>query len=335
MAKTAYKGRAFKPASLLTIRRAEAICAEYAEQGYDLTLRQLYYQFVARDLLPNTQQSYNNLGNLISDARMAGLLDWDHIVDRTRAPKANAHWTSPSEVLRSAAYSYSRDKWVGQTSRVEVWVEKEALAGVVARSASALDCTHFSCRGYVSQSAMWRAAQRITDYLATPKVERVVILHLGDHDPSGIDMTRDIKERLGHFIGVDYAREKIEAWDDHHRAELSSDNPEVRAALQADVDEYMNRLEIRRIALNMDQIDEYAPPPNPAKLTDARAAGYVATHGYESWELDALPPDVLDELIRGEIEAEIDDEAYQAEVDRETAERDRLYTLAREWGRSS
>lgn len=257
---------------------------------------------------------------------MAGHLDWEHIVDRTRSPRGNSHWTSPAQIIRGAAYSYARDKWANQPARVEVWVEKEALAGVVQRAASAMDCSYFSCRGYVSQSAMWRAARRIAGHLSDGRTERVVVLHLGDHDPSGMDMTRDIRERLGHFIGVDYSREQmVELYggtdlDDHQRE-----------TLMADVDHYMNRLEVRRIALNTPQIQEYDPPPNPAKLTDARAAGYVERYGYESWELDALPPDALDELIRDEITEVMDPELYAAEEAQEQAERDRLLELARTW----
>lgn len=330
MTKIGYTTKNFRPESLRVIARAEAICEEYASQGYDLTLRQLYYQFVARGLIPNSQASYNRLGEIVSGARMAGMLSWEYIVDRTRNLKAPSHWDSPAEILLGASYSYARDKWAGQPSRVEVWVEKEALAGVVERAASALDCPHFSCRGYVSQSEMWRAAQRVGGHLATPGVERVVVLHLGDHDPSGIDMTRDIRERLGHFIGVDRARalmDEMGAMGVGREAIVGA----AKKGMEDELGEYMARLEVERIALNMDQVRRHDPPPNPAKMTDARAAGYVSRYGGESWELDALPPDVLDDLIRSEIEERLEPDAFEEERRKEERERERLRKLARAW----
>src|ERR1044072_5302001 len=95
MPKIAYVPRRFSAASLDVIETAEGICDDYAAQGYDLTLRQLYYQFVARDLSPNTQQEYKRLGAIINDARLAGLIDWDHLVDRTRNLRGLDHWESP------------------------------------------------------------------------------------------------------------------------------------------------------------------------------------------------------------------------------------------------
>ena len=331
MTRVAYKYRSFAPQTLALIRRADAICEEYGAQGYDLTLRQIYYQFVARDLLPNSQASYDRLGRVVSDARMAGLLSWDYIVDRTRNLRSLSHWDSPAGILDAAAASYARDKWEGQSSRVEVWVEKEALAGVVERSASALDVPFFSCRGYVSQSEMWRAGRRIGRHLATPGVERVVILHLGDHDPSGMDMTRDVKERLRHFIGVDYARGRLDEIAPGGAQGDDAMTPETRTELRGIIDGFMGRLEVRRIALNMDQIHHHNPPPNPGKTTDARAKGYVRRYGRQSWELDALPPDVLDELIRSHVDSELDHHLFAAVQEQEARERGRIQTLARTW----
>ncbi|KKL45349.1 hypothetical protein LCGC14_2356530, partial [marine sediment metagenome] len=110
---------------------ANEICADYAAQGYDLTLRQLYYQFVSRGLLPNTDRSYSNLGTTTNRARLAGLLDWDYIVDRTRNLQSVAHWDSPASLIDACAEQFTLDKWTDQPYRIEVWVEKEALAGVI------------------------------------------------------------------------------------------------------------------------------------------------------------------------------------------------------------
>ena len=219
-----YKTINFTEATRKTILSANAIIRQYRAEGYILTLRQLYYQFVARALIGNKQTEYNRLGSIINDARLAGLIDWKSIEDRTRNLRVLSHWDSPADIINSAAVSYREDLWKEQDYRVEVWIEKDALLGVIENVCDEFDVPYFSCRGYVSQSEMWSAAQRIIGCEGDGK--KVVILHLGDHDPSGLDMTRDIRDRL----------------------ELFEAGPEVI-----------------RIALTEEQIAEYDPPPNPAK----------------------------------------------------------------------
>jgi len=243
------------------IENANAIIAEYTEQGYELTLRQLYYQFVARDLIPNTMKSYKNLGSVINDGRLAGMIDWLAIVDRTRNLVSNSHWTSPAEIVETCAKQFQIDKWEGQRYRPEVWIEKDALIGVIENVCQRNDVAYFSCRGYTSQSELWAAGQRLLKYYKAGQIP--VVIHLGDHDPSGIDMSRDILDRLVMFT------EKT--------------------------------VYVERIALNMDQVRQYGPPPNPAKITDSRAKQYIKKFGHESWELDALEPKVLDKLISDKI----------------------------------
>lgn len=284
-----YVFKKFKPDSRARIGHANAIIEEYADQGFALTLRQLYYQFVSRDLLPNTVQSYKNLGTLISDARLAGLVDWDSIEDRTRAIRELAHWDSPSEIVTSCARQYRVAKWDWQTRYVEVWIEKDALVGVIEGVCRELDVPYFSCRGYTSQSEMWVAGQRLIGKEEAGK--ETIILHLGDHDPSGIDMTRDIRDRLELFGST---------------------------------------VDVRRIALTQDQLDEYEPPPNPAKVTDSRYAKYAAEYGEESWELDALEPAVLRDLISDTVGGLIDRGGWDLAVKKEKADRRKLRKVARE-----
>jgi len=260
MPKIKYQNIKLGPAKLAVVAQANAIIEEYAAQGFDLTLRQLYYQFVSRDLIANRMQEYKRLGDIINDARLAGLIDWLAIVDRTRNLKSLSHWDSPSDIVRAVAEQYNVDRWVNQHNRVEVWIEKDALVGVIEGVCEELDVPYFSCRGYTSQSEMWMAAMRLKKYARNGQTP--VILHFGDHDPSGIDMTRDITDRLELFMGG---------------------------------------IEVRRMALNMNQVEEYQPPPNPAKLTDSRVHAYIREYGAESWELDALEPAVLAGLIRNEI----------------------------------
>lgn len=259
MPKICYIEKNFRRESLELIDKINSVISEYDLQGYSLTLRQAYYQLVARGVIPNNERSYKNVGSLINDARLAGLIDWHSIEDRTRNLQSLSHWSSPKSIIESASYQYRKDIWEDQDYYIEVWVEKEALANIVGRVANDLDVPYFCCRGYVSQSEMWSASQRLKAKQECGKY--CVILHLGDHDPSGIDMSRDIEERLNLFGVI----------------------PEMFI--------------FRRIALNMNQIEEFAPPPNPAKLTDSRYGSYIQKFGYESWELDALEPKVIHDLI--------------------------------------
>lgn len=291
MPKIQYKEINFRGKSLELIELINQVVDEYSSQGYELTLRQTYYQLVARGYIPNNERSYKNIGNLINDGRLAGLIDWHSITDRTRNLRRNSHWTTPSSVIESAMYSYMLDKWEGQPNYVEVWVEKDALVDIVGQACGGIDTPFFSCRGYTSQSEMWSAAQR---FIRQNRIrDNCFIIHLGDHDPSGIDMTRDIQERLWMF-GAD--------------------------------------VEVKRVALTMEQVQTYNPPPNPAKITDSRCGKYMEEFGDESWELDALEPQMMTRLIRDEVTALRDDDIYQAICDREAKEKEELRMISRRYG---
>lgn len=277
MPKIAYIDKSFRPATRETIDTANAIVEEYTRQGFDLTLRQLYYQMVARGHIENSERSYKNFGNVIADARLAGLIDWLHIVDRTRNLRQNGHFDDPAGIMQAAAAGFRLDKWAQQPYRVEVWIEKDALVGVIDGVCQELDVPYFACRGYTSQSEMWVAARRLMGWRAEGQTP--VVLYLGDHDPSGIDMTRDIVDRLALFAGG---------------------------------------MAVERLALNWDQVERFDPPPNPAKLTDTRAEAYIARFGLESWELDALDPNTIAGVIESAV-ARFRDDALWAEAAAEEA----------------
>lgn len=277
MTKIAYIEKRFAKSSQIIIAQANVIIDDYIGQGFDLTLRQLYYQFVARGWIENKQKNYNRIKNIVSDARLAGLISWDAIVDRTRNLRGNTHWQTPTQVLKAARNSFYMNRWRGQERRVEVWIEKDALVGVIEKPCADLDVSFFSCRGYSSQSETWAAGQRMLRY--EQRGLWPVIIHLGDHDPSGVDMTRDIEDRLEMFG--------------------------------------CRKTEVRRVALNMPQVEELKPPPNPTKFTDSRAHGYVTRFGEESWELDALTPDYINKLIRHHVEGLRDDSVLQDVIDTE------------------
>jgi hypothetical protein len=288
--KRRYVDKKFREESLSLITMANVIIDEYKAQGFDLTLRQLYYQFVARGYIPNTMRDYKRLGSVINDGRLAGLIDWNAIVDRTRNLQSLAHWNNAPEIIDACADQFRLDKWETQKFRPQVWIEKDALLGVIAEICERYDIPYFSCRGYVSQSEMHSAAMRAIH--ATNNKQTPVVIHLGDHDPSGIDMTRDIKERFLLFGAFTL---------------------------------------VKRIALNMDQVEELSPPPNPAKLTDTRSQGYIEEFGESSWELDALEPKYMEDIIEAEIKKLIDMKLWKKAIRWEKEEKRNLTAVSENW----
>lgn len=288
-----FKEQSFYASSRKLIEQANQIGLEYIKLGYSLTLRQLYYQFVARDLLKNTVNNYKRLGSIINDARLAGLLDWDLIEDRTRWLRQIPNYLDPQDFLENVIRNYAEDLWRDQPFYCEVWIEKDALSGVIANICNEWRVPYFPCRGYASQSEVYQAGKRLEAERIIRRRDGVVIFHLGDHDPSGIDMTRDNADRLSMFARMP--------------------------------------VEIRRLALNMDQVEQYDPPENPAKETDSRFADYADKFGDSSWELDALEPTVITELVGNAIESVVDVDDFEQKRDMETANRERLQEVADRW----
>lgn len=286
-----YISKRFRDASLAIIYDANMILDEYAEMGYpNVTLRQLYYQFVGRDLFPedrkwvrvpntnkwrrdsngtkNADPNYKWLGDIMNDARLAGYVNWNMMDDRTRRVEQLTSWDNPLQIMNAAHESYHIDRWENQEYRPEIWIEKDALTGVIGPVCKRLDVPFFACRGYVSQSSMWKASQRLIEHMNKEQIP--YLFYMGDHDPSGVNMTDDIKNRLTIFL-------------EYEGFELGLD------------------WEFKRIALNMDQVRQFNPPSDPAKMSDSRSARYVDKYGDEAWELDALSPEVMGNLIRENI----------------------------------
>lgn len=298
MAKIKYEEIIFRTKAVALLATIDKVLAKYVSKGYTITLRQLYYHLVSHDLFPDEQKfrnvggdkwvrdlvhgtknatpNYDWLGVVVSNGRRAGLIDWDVIVDRTRFLRRPSTWETPGGIIKATAQQFEVDRWRDQGSYIEVWFEKDALLSVFERATEIRQLPIFSNRGYNSDSAVWEAAQRFSE--RTQGGRQGIVLHFGDHDPSGIDMSRDIEERLNLF------------------------GAEPR---------------VRRLALNMNQVEQYNPPPNPAKEKDSRYADYVAKYGDESWELDALEPEVMVALVENYVRRYIDVPKWKAALRRE------------------
>lgn len=289
----AYRENKFRRhASKGVVVQANQIIAEAAADGWhSMTLRQLYYQFVARGFIPNTVQDYKRLGRIVTDARYCGLISWTAIEDAGRNSYHFPEKPTAEDVLAGIDRKLTIDPWADQDVYVEVWVEKQALEATIARPCGLLNTPYMACKGYLSASEAWRAGLRFQR--AIDRGKRPVLLHLGDHDPSGIDMTRDNGDRLEEFLRMG--------------------------------------VEVRRIALNMDQVEQYNPPPNPAKEDDSRFPGYRAKYGEESWELDALNQNVIGEIITSNLRGFIDQEKWDADMAEQARRREPLAKLKALW----
>ena len=254
-----------------------------------MTLRQLYYRFVALDLLENKESQYNYLGESIKEARIEGTIPWDWIEDRTRSADAGdydsvsreKHFEDHLEYFETCDERFNRPRWEGQDTYVEVWVEKEALAGVFASVADELRVVSFPNRGYTSITLLHEAAERIR---AADSDRRPVILYFGDFDPSGQDIERNIRDKLNDTFGVDVG--------------------------------------VERVALTREQIDERELPPQPAKSSDSRYEDFVEEHGDIAVELDALPPEDLREMVREAVSKHFDDDTRKEVLERQEEDRE-------------
>lgn len=304
MSKILYEPQRFTTEAEGLLLTCEDILDDQAAQGYRLTLRQLYYRLIAGDHFPasrrfqvpgsdgltaNVQKNYKWLGDMLSKARIGGKIDWSHIEDRTRgAEGGDAGWSSPASAIRSIPNWYGITHWDGQPEYLEVWVEKDALSDVISRPADRWDVGYMACKGSPSTSVMHDSARRIRRQEQDGK--KATILYLGDHDPTGLDIDRDIQDRLRLF-----------------RCDAT----------------------VKRLALTMEQIEELQPPPSPVKETDSRTGGYVDTYGTtDCWELDALEPAALDALIDEEIQQHIDMDLRQERLDQEEDEKRVLRAVA-------
>lgn len=257
------------------------IIEEYAAEGYRLTLRQLYYQLVSRDVIANNQKEYSKLSSLLVKGRMGGEVDWDIIEDRIRVPFIPYYVSDIKGAIQDTIDQYRLDRMKDQPVYIELWVEKDALSGVLKPISSYYHIHLMVNRGYSSASAMYDASKR---FLRNDD-KQGFILYLGDHDPSGLDMIRDIQSRLNEFGA---------------------------------------NVEVEALALTTEQVKKYNPPPNPAKFQDPRASCYIEKFGRVSWEVDSLNPKILNSLIKNRINQLINIELFNKVIKQEEKDKNIL-----------
>ncbi len=316
------------------IEKIKYIVNEYSKEGYILTLRQLHYQLVAQNWIVNHTTAYQKLSGILDDCRYAGIIDWDAIEDRGRIPYIPYQVNNVTHALQDAVDTYRINLQEGQEKHVELWTEKDALSGILRRTTAKYHVRLVVNKGYTSSSALYNAYERCVESICAG--QQVVILYFGDHDPSGLDMVRDIQDRLTTFLTRGNKLERNEGFDKQYEdwwRTLGPSDAELVYSYDLDL-KVANRLiegratdndwddfyaakkryyirthelfKVVPIGLTMEQIKKYKLPPNPAKMTDSRADKYIKKFGKTCWEVDALKPQVLTSIVESNIQENID-----------------------------
>lgn len=254
-----------------------------------LTLRQLFYQMVAKLLIPNTESQYKGLSAALARARKEGLLEWEAIEDRTRPLYGSVGYEDQDAYLHvlldNAYWYYQRDLMKGQRHYIEVFVEKQALITPFTRAAKEYALFVNMGRGYSSVTVLKEMAERLRD--AEEDDYTPLVLAFSDLDPSGIDLVDNLSRQFADF-------------------ELYP--------------------EVERIALTTDQVEEYSLPHDPKalKTTDSRYSSFVRNYGRYAVELDALDPPTLESLVHEAVKARLDVPLFEKEKERQEEEREEI-----------
>lgn len=277
------------------ISRILKIVKEYQQQGITQTLRGYYYDLVG--FIPNAIEIYKRIGNLISDLRYSGHIDWSAMEDRARTNDIPQEFENLSELIQAAINSYKLSRWADQKFYVELFSEKDTMYSRLNPLARKYHIPLNINRGYASSSVIYELSKRLQEKIEEGKY--VILLYVGDHDPSGLDMINDIEKRVEEFLtkGRRYTEPNFK---------------------------------IVHVALTKEQVEKYKLPPNPAKLSDSRSAKYIEEHGEISWELDALKPQIMIKIVEDIILKYIDMDKYNAWIDREKEEKQEMV----DWGKS-
>ena len=249
-----------------------------------LTLRQLYYRLVSKHLFPNTINCYKRLSRVMVKAREQGDVPVNCLEDRSRRilGRGDTGYASAEEFLRrriaglkESYKEFTMPMWDDQPNYVLVSLEKDALSRLVSDIANQYSVRTFPTRGYPSFTYVNRMATYIRNRL---KDKPTVVLYFGDFDPSGIDIERDLDDRLTKYDAGDF--------------------------------------KVRRVALTKDQIEQYSLPPMPVKRSDARSEGFMESYGDQSVELDALDPNTLKFMVAQSIAGNIDLDLWRKKEER-------------------
>jgi len=186
--------------SLELLTQVQEIIDSY---DFALTLRQIYYQLVAKQIIPNKQKYYTKLSRLCVTGRDEGILPEEGFADRLREVDKLSSWSDLNEFMQAVKRSYRKNKWQNQDSYLEIWTEKDALRSVLTEITYQYDVALMVTRGQLSRTEVYRTAGR---YKAQSDKE-CYLYYCGDFDPSGLSIYDSIKKRLMNFgVFINFGR---------------------------------------------------------------------------------------------------------------------------------
>ena len=288
-----------------------------------MTLRQLYYALISVGAIAKVETAYGKLKRVMRDLREDGSVPWERLVDHTRSVFKARTWEGIEGLLADSARLYRRDLMRQQGVAVQLWAESDSIGSVIAQTADRYTIPTFIGRGYSARGYLWAAAR---DAVAAHQAgKKVVILHVGDHDPSGEDIFRDVEETLRLYaLTIDWAARVI------FSGTSAGSVSEVRRSLEGEVRAYGGSLgeelrgwtrwlDVERLALTPEQVDEYSLPVRPPKSSDVRTAKFT---GAGAVEVEALPVEALLGIVEDAILKRIDPEALRTAKVAEQSERE-------------
>ena len=268
----------------------ELIEAMYAaaKAAQPITGRGIGYKLFAAGLIPSMDRPVmQRVYRLLKEAREQGMIPWEWIVDETRKLERRPRWDDPADFVATVSRAYRRDYWNQQPVRVEVWSEKGTVRGVLAPVLDRYGVGFRVMHGFSGATTIYDVAQ---DDDGRP----LIVLYVGDYDPSGMYMSEhDLPDRLAEYGG------------DH--------------------------VDVTRIALLREDLDDLPSFPASDKKKDTRHSWFVRNFGDQCWELDAMDPNDLRDLVEEAIQNEIEQEAWDRCAVTEKAEQESLRTVLDSW----
>ncbi len=274
----------------VAIKALEDALVAIVKEHAPLTCRHVFYLAMAVALITKSEKEYKyTIGRLLLRLRREGRISYRDIADESRWVRRVETSRGARQALKACARFYRRDLLHDQRLHLELWVEKAALVGVIEDVCDEFAVPLYPTSGFASETFIYEAALEIAHAIKEDG-HRAVIYTLGDHDPSGMHITRDLERRLRRLV-EEVSNERLD-------------------------------FEVRRLALTPEQVRRYRLPTRPTKREKNNHAKRFRFA--RSVELDALPPETLRGIVRDAIEREIDPQRLARTKRVEAAERETL-----------
>ncbi len=279
-----------------------------------MTVRHLFYRLLSQRVVTK-KADYKKLIRIVKDLREEGVVPWDWIADRTRVVMRSKTWDGVEAMLKETAILYRRDLMRGQPVALQIWAESDSIAAVIAQVADRYTVPVYVGRGFTSRGYLHQSAEEITSAIQTGK--EVVVLHVGDYDPSGEHIYRDVFRTLKEYVLAAYGGVPVAG---------------IRRAL-ADkvehdgwVDFNVKSLGFERLALTPQQIEEY--DLQYAEVTNPESTHARGFTGRGTVEVEALLVEDLLPIVENAIRSRIDQQALKVIEVAEASEREVMKRIA-------